>query len=97
MSGLMGDSAAATSARAAAKTSTLLASYRVTTAVEGLAIPLFWGRAPIIIDEDQRNLSGMTISNDCSGNNKLPFGYNNHSSSSSTKGKGRFVPGFGKA
>ncbi len=45
MSGLMGDSAAGTSGRAAAKTSTLQASYRVTTAVEGLAIPLFWGRA----------------------------------------------------
>jgi hypothetical protein len=44
MSGLMGDSAAGTSGRTAAKTSTLQASYRVTTAVEGLAIPLFYGR-----------------------------------------------------
>ena len=44
MSGLMGDSAAGTSGRAAAKTSTLQASYRVTTAVEGLAIPILYGR-----------------------------------------------------
>ncbi|MGA9461029.1 MAG: hypothetical protein WBV16_15120, partial [Desulfobaccales bacterium] len=44
MSGLMADSAAGTSGRTAAKTSTLQASYRVTTAVEGLAIPLFYGR-----------------------------------------------------
>ena len=44
MSGLMGDSAAGSSSRPAAKTSTIQASYRVTTAVEGLAIPLFYGR-----------------------------------------------------
>ena len=44
MSGLMADSAAGTSGRTAAKTSTLQASYRVTSAVEGLAIPLFYGR-----------------------------------------------------
>src|SRR5208337_1510947 len=44
MSGLMGDSAAGTSGRTGAKTSTLQASYRVTTAVEGLAIPILYGR-----------------------------------------------------
>ncbi len=44
MSGLMGDSAAGTSGRTAAKTSTIQASYRVTTAVEGLAIPILYGR-----------------------------------------------------
>ncbi len=36
----MGDSAAGSSGRTAAKTSTLRASYRVTTEVEGLAIPI---------------------------------------------------------
>ncbi|MGD0826570.1 MAG: phage tail protein [Desulfobaccales bacterium] len=44
MSGLMGDSAAGTSGRSLAKTSTLQASYRVTTSVEGLAIPILYGR-----------------------------------------------------
>lgn len=44
MSGLMGDSARGTSGRTAAKTSTLQASYRVTTAVEGLCIPILYGR-----------------------------------------------------
>lgn len=44
MSGLMGNKSAGTSGRTAAKTSTLQASYRITTAIEGLAIPMFWGR-----------------------------------------------------
>ncbi len=40
----MGDSAAGTSGRTAAKTSTLQASYRGATAVEGLVIPILYGR-----------------------------------------------------
>ena len=40
MSGLMGNKSAGTSGRTAAKTSTLRASHRVTTAVQGLAIPI---------------------------------------------------------
>src|SRR5208337_2499194 len=44
MSGLFGDSSAGTSGRSLAKTSTLQASYRVTTSVEGLAIPILYGR-----------------------------------------------------
>ncbi|MGD0826575.1 MAG: hypothetical protein ABSA09_00605 [Desulfobaccales bacterium] len=43
MSGLMGDSSAGTSGRSLAKTSTLQASYRVTTSVQGLAIPILYG------------------------------------------------------
>jgi hypothetical protein len=36
----MGNKSAGTSGRTAAKTSTLRASHRVTTAVQGLAIPI---------------------------------------------------------
>jgi len=43
MSGLMGDKSAGASGRVAPKTSTLQASYRISTSIEGLVIPILYG------------------------------------------------------